>query len=162
MRSIPWQWRSTACWWSLKKSQLWCPLQKSIDSAWETSCHYLHCFTDVKQKGRYFTEGRTCIRSSGFWIVGWKRLVASIIHKCVTCRNPRKVPEYQKISNVPKYHILSGQPSLSTVVVGVFVPWNIITRRTRGGTSNRKRWAALFTCLITKAVHIEVVEEMTS
>lgn len=28
--------------------------------------------------------------------------------------------------------------------------------------ANSKRWAAIFTCLVTRAVHIEVVEEMSA
>jgi hypothetical protein len=32
----------------------------------------------------------------------------------------------------------------------------------RGGYANSKRWAILFTCLVTRAVHIELVEEMSS
>lgn len=40
--------------------------------------------------------------------------------------------------------------------------WEVITRRTRGGSANSKRWATLFTCLVTRAVHIEVLEEMTA
>lgn len=116
--------------------------------------------SDVKHQGRHITEGH--IRSSGFWIVGGKRLVSSVLHKCVTCRKLRKVPEYQKMSNLPEDRLIPGQPPFSNVGVDIFGPWNIITRRTRGGAANSKRWAALFTCLVTRAVHIEVIEEMTS
>lgn len=38
----------------------------------------------------------------------------------------------------------------------------MFSRRTRGGQANSKRWAVLFTCLCIRAVHIEVVEEMSS
>lgn len=36
-----------------------------------------------------------------------------------------------------------------------------MTRRTRGGVTNCKRWAILFTCLTNRGVHIEVVDEMS-
>lgn len=115
---------------------------------------------DVRHQGRHITEGH--IRSSGFWIVGGKRLISSVLHKCVTCRKLRKKPEHQKMSDLPEDRLIPGQPPFSSVGVDIFGPWNIITRRTRGGAANSKRWAALFTCLTTRAVHIEVVEEMTS
>ena len=36
----------------------------------------------------------------------------------------------------------------------------VSARRTRGGMANNKRWAVLFTCLTTRAIHIEVIESM--
>ncbi|VDI11884.1 Hypothetical predicted protein [Mytilus galloprovincialis] len=49
------------------------------------------------------------------------------------------------------------------VLVGIdtFGPWSIVTRKTRGGQANSKRWALLFTCLSTRAIHIEVIEELS-
>lgn len=49
---------------------------------------------DVKHQGRHLAEGR--IRSSGYWIVGGKRLVSSILHKCVTCKKLRKGLNHKK------------------------------------------------------------------
>ncbi|KAJ8009335.1 hypothetical protein DPEC_G00087820 [Dallia pectoralis] len=42
----------------------------------------------------------------------------------------------------------------------VFGPWNVTARRTRGGHAQSKRWAIMFTCMSTRAVHIEVIETM--
>lgn len=53
-------------------------------------------------------------------------------------------------------------PPFTCVGLDAFGPWNIVTRRTRGGVTNCKRWAILFTCLTTRGVHIEVVEEMSA
>ena len=36
------------------------------------------------------------------------------------------------------------------------------TRRTRGGSATNKRWAVLFSCLVSRAVHIEVIEELSA
>ncbi|XP_037393887.1 uncharacterized protein LOC119263246 [Pygocentrus nattereri] len=38
----------------------------------------------------------------------------------------------------------------------------VTARRTRGGLAGSKRWAALFTCMSTRATHIEVLESMDS
>lgn len=54
------------------------------------------------------------------------------------------------------------RPPFSSVGVDMFGPWEVITRRTRVGSANSKRWAAMFTCLVTRAVHIEIVEEMSA
>ncbi len=57
---------------------------------------------------------------------------------------------------------LQPSPPFTFVGVDVFGPWSVVTRRTRGGVANSKRWAVLFTCLTSRAVHIEVVEELSS
>lgn len=41
-------------------------------------------------------------------------------------------------------------------------PWLTSARHTRGGVTNSKRWARLFTSLATRAIHIELVENMDS
>ncbi|XP_071142180.1 uncharacterized protein [Mytilus edulis] len=57
---------------------------------------------------------------------------------------------------------LEPGPPFTYVGVDCFGPWEIVTRKTRGGATNSKRWAALFTCLTTRGIHIEVLEEMSS
>ena len=53
-------------------------------------------------------------------------------------------------------------PALPFTYVGldVFGPWQVVTRRTRGGVAYNKRWAVIFTCLTIRAVHIELIESM--
>ena len=53
-------------------------------------------------------------------------------------------------------------PPFSTIGVDVFGPWEVVARRTRGGQAHSKRWAVIFCCLTTRAVHIEVIDEMSS
>ncbi|XP_063404523.1 uncharacterized protein LOC134687988 [Mytilus trossulus] len=118
-----------------------------------------HYHNDVQHQGRHLTEGT--IRSAGWWITGCKRLVSSIIFKCVKCRRLRGSLSEQKMADLPDVRLSPCAP-FSFVGVDVFGPWNIVTRRTRGGAANSKRWAVLFTCLASRAVHIEVIEEMSS
>ena len=110
-------------------------------------------------QGRHITEG--AIRSNGFWIIGARKLVSSVIHKCVICRRLRGDFEKQKMADLPSSRITPGPP-FSAVGVDTFGPWNIVTRKTRGGVAESKRWAIMFTCLTTRAVHIELVESMSS
>lgn len=57
---------------------------------------------------------------------------------------------------------LTPIPPFSYVGVDVFGPWPIVTRKTRGVSANSKRWAVMFLCLVTRRVHIDVIEEMSS
>lgn len=43
-----------------------------------------HYHEQVKHQGRHLTEG--AVRAAGLWILGAKRLISSVLHKCITCR----------------------------------------------------------------------------
>lgn len=53
----------------------------------------------VVHQGRHKTEG--VLRGAGFWIIGSKRLVSSVIHKCVLSRKLRGQLQIQKMSDLP-------------------------------------------------------------
>ena len=55
---------------------------------------------------------------------------------------------------------LSTDPPFSSVGLDVFGPWNVSSRKTRGGFAQSKRWAVIFTCMSIRAVHIEVIESL--
>ena len=111
----------------------------------------------VQHQGRHFILG--LIRSSGFWIVGSKRAVNSAINNCIKCKKLRGRQQTQKMADLP-IDRLTPAPPFSYVGLDVFGPWLVSARRTRGGMANSKRWAVLFTCLTTRAIHIEVIESM--
>ncbi|XP_069140927.1 uncharacterized protein [Argopecten irradians] len=118
-----------------------------------------HYHQEVKHQGRMFTEG--AIRSAGYWIIGSRRLVNSYLGKCVKCLRLRGKRQVQKMSDLPCDR-LKPAPPFSYIGIDVFGPWTVVTRKTRGGQAESKRWAVLFTCLVIRAVHIEVIQEMTS
>lgn len=118
-----------------------------------------HFHESVHHQGRLLTEG--AIRQGGYWIIGGKRAVSSLIFNCVICKRLRGKFETQKMSDLPLDRTEQA-PAFSFVGVDVFGPWQVVTRKTRSSQASAKRWAILFTCLLIRAVHIEVVEEMTS
>ncbi|VDI59919.1 Hypothetical predicted protein [Mytilus galloprovincialis] len=65
------------------------------------------------------------------------------------------------MADLPKDR-LTPSPPFSYVGVDAFGPWPVTFRRTRGGVSQSKRWALLFACLVTRAIHLEVIEELSS
>ncbi|XP_021346186.1 uncharacterized protein LOC110445733 [Mizuhopecten yessoensis] len=116
--------------------------------------------TEVHHQGRHLTEG--AIRSAGYWIVGGRRVVNSVIHSCVTCKRLRGKLGWTHIAQLPSDRVEPG-PAFSFVGVDVFGPWPVVVKRSlRGSTTSAKRWGVLFTCLVSRAVHIELVEEMSS
>ncbi len=116
-----------------------------------------HHHEQVKHQGRHFTEG--AVRAAGLWILGGKRLISSVLHKCITCRKLRGRLEEQRMADLPPER-LEVCPPFTYVGLDVFGPWSIVTRRTRGGQAESKRWAMMFSCLSSRAVHIELIESM--
>jgi hypothetical protein len=115
------------------------------------------CHQQTKHQGRHFTRGR--IRAAGYWTIGEKRLVNRVIHECVSCRKLRGKLAYQNMADLPSER-LTPAPPFTYVGLDVFGPWQVVTRRTRGGVAKNKRWAVIFTCLTVRAVHIEIIEAM--
>ncbi len=111
----------------------------------------------VNHQGRVFTEG--AIRTGGFWIIGAKRRISGILHKCITCHKQRGKTAVQKMADLPPDRI-SMEPPFTNIGLDVFGPWNVSARRTRGGHAYSKRWAVIFTCLSVRAIHIELIESM--
>jgi hypothetical protein len=87
-----------------------------------------HYHIEVKHQGRFFTE--SALRTAGYWIVGAKRLISSLIHRCVKCRKIRGRTEIQKMVDLPEDRV-NPSPPFSYTGVDVFGPWLVVTRRTR-------------------------------
>ena len=51
-------------------------------------------------------------------------------------------------------------PPFTNVGFDIFGPWMIRSRKTCGGAANCKRWGLVFTCLSSRAIHIELLESM--
>ncbi|XP_062603438.1 uncharacterized protein LOC134265202 [Saccostrea cucullata] len=119
----------------------------------------LHYHEIIHHQGRHLTAG--AIRAAGYWIPGCKRLIYTILSACVKCQRLRGNFVYQKMADLPEERLMSCPP-FTYVGVYCFGPWSVVTRRTRGGSANSKRWAVLFTCLSCRGIHIEVIEEMST
>ena len=116
-----------------------------------------HYHEQVHHQGRHLTDG--AIRAAGLWITGGKGLVSSVIHKCITCRKLRGKQEEQRMADLPPER-LKTCPPFSYIGLDVFGPWTVTSRRTRGGHAQSKRWAIMFSCMSSRAVHIEVIDSL--
>ena len=90
-----------------------------------------------------------------YWITGVRGLVKRVLRKCMTCRRQDARPCEQQMGDLPPDRVTSGGPAFVSVGVDYFGP--IAVKRGRG---REKRYGCLFTCLSSRAVHIEVVESL--
>lgn len=86
-------------------------------------------------------------------------MVAKELASCVPCKKLRGPYVIQKMADLPQDRTEVGPP-FTNVGFDVFGPWTISTRKTRGGAAHSKRWGLVFTCLNSRAIHIEVLESM--
>ncbi|XP_033115696.1 uncharacterized protein LOC117115919 [Anneissia japonica] len=122
-----------------------------------TSLLVTHYHQEVVHQGRHLTEG--AVHAAGYWIIGGKQVVSRLIYSCVTCRKLRGKFQVQKMADLPTER-LAQDPPFTYVGLDVWGPWSVVARRTRGGLAQSKRWAVLFTCMCSRAVHIECIESM--
>ena len=92
-----------------------------------------------------------------FWIINVNTLVRHIINKCVSCRKRQRKPETQMMSDLPHDRLMSNKPPFSCVSVDCFGHFLI-----RQGRSDLKRYGVLFTCLTTRAVHVEIANTLNT
>ncbi len=105
-------------------------------------------------QGRGMTTNE--IRSNGYWIVGCSSAVSSYISKCVKCRKLRSQPQDQKMADLPVDR-LQPAPPFTYCGVDYFGPWYI-----REGRSDRKKYGVLFTCLASRAIHLETANSLST
>ena len=90
----------------------------------------------------------------GFWIVSASSAIRSLILRCVVCHKLRGKLGEQKMSDIPKERI-SNDPPFTHCGVDMFRPFAIKQRR-----SELKRYGTFFTCMTSRAVHIEVTHSL--
>ena len=90
-----------------------------------------------------------------FWVVKGKSTVRSITRKCLLCRRINSLPGTQMMADLPRERLSPDNPPFTAVGVDFFGPIYVKQRR-----SHVKRYGCVFTCLATRAVHIEVTETL--
>ena len=111
-----------------------------------------HYHLQNKHQGRGMTLNE--LRSNGYWITGGSSAVARYIADCVTCRKLRASAQEQKMSDLPKDR-LEPSPPFTFCGVDYFGPWLI-----KEGRREMKRYGVVFTCLASRAIHLEVAKTL--
>ena len=103
-------------------------------------------------------EGVKYVRSviqQKFWILGLRNALRSIKSNCVFCRKLRAQINLPLMADIPAERLYYQSHPFTHVGIDYFGPFEVkLLRR------SMKRWCCLFTCLTTRAVHIEVVRSL--
>ena len=90
-----------------------------------------------------------------YWITNANGAVRKIISQCSYCRRLNGRAMEQKMADLPKERIVPDLPPFTNVGVDYFGPVEI-----KRGRATCKRYGVLFTCMASRAVHLEVAHSL--
>ena len=96
------------------------------------------------------------LREHGFWILGASKAAASLIAHCVSCRKLRGKSLVQKMDDLPRER-LEPAPPFTYAGMDLFGPFYV-----KEGRKEMKRWGCIFTCLSSRAIHLEVTTSLST
>ncbi|XP_070183219.1 uncharacterized protein [Littorina saxatilis] len=112
------------------------------------------CHAAIAHQGRMFTINQ--VRASGFWIIGIRHVVSSLVRRCVHCRWHRSGPAGQKMADLPPERI-DPSPPFTYCGIDCFGPFHV-----KDGRREVKRYGLIVTCFASRAIHIETLDDMSS
>ena len=92
-----------------------------------------------------------------YWLSGANSSARKIIKNCVFCRRQQAKAGEQKMADLPLDRITPDLPPFTHVGLDYFGPIEV-----RRGRTHVKRWGVIFTCLVSRAVHLEVASHLNT
>ncbi|GFW43001.1 integrase catalytic domain-containing protein [Trichonephila clavipes] len=91
-----------------------------------------------------------------YWVPKGRQLVKTMIRICLVCKKYSAKPADQLSGQLPRDRITQSPPFQS---VGIDFTGAILVKDNQG---TRKSYVSLFTCAVTRAVHLELVSDMST
>ncbi|XP_011883895.1 PREDICTED: uncharacterized protein LOC105571038 [Vollenhovia emeryi] len=96
-----------------------------------------------------------------FWILRARSLVKSVIHACLPCVRERAAIPAQLMGNLPSVRVSTPSRSFAHCGVDYAGPLNVRASAGRG-IKSLKAYVALFICLSSRAIHLELVGDYST
>ncbi|XP_055916090.1 uncharacterized protein LOC129948955 [Eupeodes corollae] len=95
-----------------------------------------------------------------FWILGSRNLIRKVVHDCIGCFRQRQATSQQLMGDLPSSRL---SPSFAFDQTGCDYAGPITLRLARGRNPKFvKGYFAIFVCMTTKALHLEVVSDLST
>jgi hypothetical protein len=101
------------------------------------------------------TEWTLSLCRQQYWITKARPMIKNMIKSCIICRKLFAKPREQIMANLPQERIEPDRPPFTYVGVDVFGPFMVKVNR-----SELKRYGCMFTCFVSRAVHIEMLHSL--
>ena len=92
-----------------------------------------------------------------FYVVGLRTRLRWLAQKCIICRLRRGKPLSPPMADLPLSRLSYGSRAFSHCGIDYFGPMTVSIGRRR-----EKRWGVLFTCMSTRAIHLEIAATLTA
>lgn len=92
-----------------------------------------------------------------FWITQLRRTVKSVVSRCQFCRVQRAVPSPPKMGDLPAARLVNTRRAFVNCGIDYFGPMEVAIGRRR-----EKRWGVIFTCLVTRGIHLELAPSLSA
>lgn len=92
-----------------------------------------------------------------YWVTRMRTTARSVAAHCQMCRIQRAKPQPPRMGMLPEGRIAHHRRPFSFCGVDYFGPMTVTI-----GRRHEKRWGVLFTCLTTRAVHIELASSLST
>ena len=92
------------------------------------------------------------------WLTGGREAVKKVRRECRVCKKERAKPGEQQMGDLPHSRLEFGVPPFTNTACDLFGPIEVGLPRNRSA----KRWGVLFTCLVTRAVYLDIVPSLSS
>ena len=120
----------------------------SLLIAQERHKHAVHC-----GHLRTATEVR-----KNYWIIGDTNLCRRVTRQCTVCRRYKGKSLHQQMADLPDFRVKPCTPPFQATVVDYLGPVHV--KLTRNTVS--KGYCAVFTCTVTRAVHLTCVQDLST
>lgn len=95
-----------------------------------------------------------------FWIINGRNLCKKVVHSCIVCFKAKPLTLEQLMGDLPRDRVTPNYP-FNVSGVDFCGPFFIKYRNQRKGILN-KIYVCIFICFVTKAIHLEMVSDLTS
>lgn len=95
-----------------------------------------------------------------FWILSGRSAVRRVIFSCVPCTRLKAVRPQPKMADLPTFRVQQNRP-FSNVGMDYGGPF-IVKEHRRRNAHTTKVYLALFVCMSVKAIHLEIVSDLTT
>ncbi|CAL8137644.1 unnamed protein product [Orchesella dallaii] len=133
------------------------------DSKWPLILPPKHHFTELlidHEHRMNVHQGRETVLSNlrrKYWIIDARQAVKRSWNRCQVCNLKKAKPIVPEMGDLPHYRLESGRLPFTFTGVDFFGPLEVTV-----GRRHEKRWGALFCCMVTRAVHLEVAHSLST